>query len=66
VFYEVYNERGVGFLESVYREPMAIALRAQGLRVEKEFTLEARFRGQVVGKFKVDLLTQGSGQATSL
>lgn len=27
-FYEVYNELGFGFLESVYREAMAIALKA--------------------------------------
>jgi GxxExxY protein len=60
VFYEVYNELGFGFLESVYREAMAMALRAHGLRVEKEFALLARFRGQVVGEFKVDLLVNGS------
>ncbi len=29
-FYEVYNELGHGFLESVYREAMVIALRARG------------------------------------
>ena len=27
VFFEVYNELGYGFLESVYREAMSIALR---------------------------------------
>jgi GxxExxY protein len=60
IFYEVYNELGFGFLESVYREAMARALRAEGLNVEKEFVLKARFRGQVVGEFKVDLLVNGS------
>jgi GxxExxY protein len=33
VFYEVYNELGFGFLESVYREAMRIALGQVGLRV---------------------------------
>jgi len=59
VFFDVYNELGYGFLESVYREAMAIALESGGLRVEKEFSLEARFRGQVVGVFKADLLVNG-------
>ncbi len=31
VFYEVYNELGFGFLESVYERAMAIALAAAGL-----------------------------------
>jgi GxxExxY protein len=39
---------------------MAIALRAAGLCVEKEFALQARFRGQVIGEFRVDLLVNGS------
>jgi GxxExxY protein len=60
VFFEVYNELGFGFLESVYREAMAIALRSVGLWVDKEFALEARFRGRVIGKFRVDLLVNGS------
>ena len=59
VFFDVYNELGYGFLESVYREAMTIALLAQGLQVEKEFGLEARFRGQLVGIFKADILVNG-------
>ncbi|MEO8090497.1 MAG: GxxExxY protein [Gemmatimonadales bacterium] len=58
-YFDVYNELGYGFLESVYREAMAIALQSGGLRVDKEFGLEARFRGQVVGVFKADLLVNG-------
>jgi GxxExxY protein len=60
VFFDVYNELGYGFLESVYREAMAIALRAEGLTVEKEFALVARFRGHVIGAFKADLVVSGS------
>jgi GxxExxY protein len=60
VFFDVYNELGFGFLESVYREAMAIALRAAGLSVEQEFPLGARFRGEAIGEFKVDLLVSGS------
>jgi GxxExxY protein len=60
VFFDVYNELGYGFLESVYREAMAIALRAGGLQVEKEFALTASFRGETVGSFKADLVVSGT------
>jgi GxxExxY protein len=35
-FYEVYNELGFGFLESVYEKAMIIALRAKDLRAENQ------------------------------
>ena len=36
VFYDVYNELGYGFLESVYRRSLALALREKGMSVEEE------------------------------
>ena len=60
MFFDVYNELGHGFLESVYREAMTIALRYEGLQVEKEFPLAVRFRGQLIGDFKADLVVKGS------
>jgi GxxExxY protein len=56
VFFEVYNELGAGFLESVYVESLAIALSQTGLSVEREKPLTVRFRGRVVGKFRADLI----------
>jgi len=32
VFYDVYNELGFGFLESVYRKSLQLALREKGLK----------------------------------
>jgi GxxExxY protein len=55
-FYEVYNELGAGFLESVYANAMFIALRQRGLKVERERPISVRFRGNVVGDFRADLL----------
>src|SRR5262249_52006559 len=55
VFYDVYNELGFGFLESVYREAMLLALRECGIRAEKEVQIKVYFRGQLVGKFCLDL-----------
>lgn len=56
MFFAVYNELGPGFLESVYVESLAIALFQAGLTVEREKPITVRFRGQVVGKFRADLI----------
>jgi GxxExxY protein len=58
VFYEVYNELGFGFLESVYREAMLIALRQAGLRVGAEVPVPVSFRGSLVGVFRADLVVE--------
>jgi GxxExxY protein len=58
VFYEVYNELGFGFLESVYREAMLIALRQAGLRVSAEVPIPVSFRGSPVGVFRADLVVE--------
>src|SRR3981081_2894874 len=56
VFYEVYNELGHGFLESVYQEAMLIALRQKGGRGEAQGPLPVRFRGERIGDFRADLI----------
>jgi len=58
VFYDVYNELGHGFLESVYREAMIIALRQVGLMIEAHVRIPVFFRGQLVGDFEADLLVE--------
>lgn len=58
VFYDVYNELGHGFLESVYREALLFALREAGLRVEKEVCIPVWFRGRKVGDFRADLVVE--------
>lgn len=35
VFYEVYNELGHGFLESVYEKSLEVALTSAGLKVRR-------------------------------
>jgi GxxExxY protein len=56
VYYDVYNEVGHGFLETVYRKGMQIALAEAGLLVQNEFPIPVWFRGQEVGIFRADLL----------
>ena len=59
VFYDVYNEMGFGFLESVYRKAMRFALMDKGLTAEEEVAVAVLFRGRNVGDFKADLLVNG-------
>ena len=59
VFYEVHNELGFGFLESVYREAMRIALGQAGLKVEAEVPVPVSFRGRLIGVFRADLVVDG-------
>ena len=56
VFFEVYNELGGGFLESVYHEALRIALGQAGLRVVSQVPVPVHFRGEVVGNFRADLI----------
>ena len=58
VFYDVYNELGHGFLESVYRNAMEIGLRQSGLTVTRELPIAVWFRGEDVGDFRADLMVQ--------
>lgn len=59
VFYEVYNELGFGFLESVYENALVIAFKAKGLKVEQQVPTPVWFRGQKVGDFIADLIIEG-------
>jgi GxxExxY protein len=59
VFYDVYNELGFGFLESIYEEAMLIALREKGLDVEQQVPVPVWFRGRSLGTFEADLIIDG-------
>jgi GxxExxY protein len=56
--FEVSNELGAGFLESVYQNALAIALRDKGLTVKVEEPLTVTFRSQAVGQFYADFLVE--------
>jgi GxxExxY protein len=60
IFYEVYNELGYGFLESVYEESLVIALREAGLGVERQVAIPVWFRGHEVGRFRGDFLVEAT------
>jgi GxxExxY protein len=58
VCFEVSNELGAGFLESVYQNALIIALQARGLSLKQECPLTVFFRKQIVGQFYADVLVE--------
>ncbi|XZE46873.1 GxxExxY protein [Pirellulaceae bacterium SH467] len=57
--FEVINELGLGFLESVYEKALAIALQEKGLTIQCQHPIQVRFRNQIVGDFYADLFVEG-------
>ncbi|MBA2367694.1 MAG: GxxExxY protein [Candidatus Protochlamydia sp.] len=58
--FDVMNELGSGFLESVYKNALYIALKEKGLKVEVEKRFEVFFRSRKVGLYIVDLIVEES------
>lgn len=57
--FDIMHELGYGFLESVYEQALAIALRAKGRQVVTQAPVSVVFRGHNVGNFFADLLIDG-------
>jgi GxxExxY protein len=56
VFYDVYNELGFGFLESVYEHAMAVCFRERGLNFKQQVAVPVWFHDQKIGAYDADLL----------
>lgn len=54
--FEVMKELGPGFVESIYKNALLIAMRQKGLCVEVERSFEVTFRGTVIGRYRTDLV----------
>lgn len=54
--FDVMNELGVGFLESVYKNALVVALEQKGLSVRSEVHYEVVFRGKKIGHYIADIL----------
>ena len=57
--FEVINELGAGFLESVYENAMLLALRQKGLSATAQYPINVIFRNECVGDFYADLFIEG-------
>jgi len=57
-YYKVYNTMGYGFLEKIYENSLAIALRKAGLKVEQQKNIKVYFEAEEVGDYYADLLVE--------
>lgn len=57
--FDVSNELGCGFLESVYENALLIALQQKGISAVTQAPIRVKFRGEIVGQFFADLLVDG-------
>lgn len=60
IFFEVYNELGYGFLESVYEEAYCVVLTSRGISFQRQYPVNVFFRGMNVGEFRSDLGVESS------
>ena len=58
--FEVIQELGAGFLESVYKNALFIAMRQKGICVSTEQAFEVIFRQQKIGRYVADLIAEDS------
>jgi len=58
--YHVANVLGIGFLEKVYENALALELRARGLDVQQQHPIQVRYKDEVVGVYQADLLVGNS------
>jgi GxxExxY protein len=57
--FDVINELGPGFLESVYEKALLLALHQKGLTALSQHPIKVMFRGTCVGDFFADLFVEG-------
>ena len=57
---EAHRRLGPGLLESVYEAALAAELEERALRFERQKTLPVRYKGRVLGEFRLDLLVENS------
>ena len=58
ISFDVLNELGAGFLESVYKKALLLAVRQAGLKASEEVKLAVTFRGENVGIFFADIIVE--------
>ncbi|HVB30712.1 MAG TPA: GxxExxY protein [Gemmatimonadaceae bacterium] len=55
-FFEVYNTLGFGFLEHLYVMALERELRARGHRVSREVYVPVSYKGDLLGKQRLDMI----------
>jgi len=57
--FEVYNELGPGFPESIYEEAMNRELTHRGINLERQKEVMIYFKNEPLGKFIIDNIANG-------
>lgn len=57
--FEVINELGAGFVESVYEKALLLALKQRGISAVNQHPLRVMFRNECVGDFYADIVVEG-------
>jgi len=57
-FYEVANELGSGFVESIYLHALLIVFRQNGIRADSHVKFKVEFRGEILGEFYADIVVE--------
>lgn len=57
-FYEVYNELGHGFLESVYEAAPCSVFQSHGIEFSQQHPATVHFRGEPLVQYKLDLAVE--------
>jgi GxxExxY protein len=58
IFFNVYNELGHGFLESVYEQAFSVVLAENQIFFERQVALPVWFHGIQISEFRADLLVE--------
>ena len=56
--YRVYRELGVGFLEKVYENALAVELEMQKIPFEQQRPVTVSYQGRIVGEYVADMLVE--------
>ena len=56
----VSNSLGIGFLEKVYENALAIEFEKAGLQFSRQVAVPVRYEGQLVGDFVADMVVAGA------
>ena len=58
IFFNIYNELGHGFLESVYEQAFSVSLAESDIFFQRQVAVPVWFHGQRIGEFRADLLVE--------
>lgn len=58
--FRVGNGLGIGYLEKVYENALAVELEMEGLQAVQQAPIQVQYRGRVVGDYAADILVEDS------